>query len=71
MVSFCFRGFLDIAFGSYGWSGEAVRLINQELRSMKFDLIDEGLRVQFVPDKDALKKCKELGKRLASALKNI
>ena len=38
---------------------------------MKFDLIDEGLRVQFVPDKDALKKCKELGKRLASALKNI
>ena len=30
------------AFGSYGWSGEAVKLINKELEEAKFELIDPG-----------------------------
>jgi flavorubredoxin len=34
------------AFGSYGWSGEAVKLINQELEAMKMDLVDGGLKIQ-------------------------
>ena len=59
---------IGAAFGSYGWSGEAVRLINQELESAKIRLIHEGLRVQFVPDEDALKRCIELGKRIAKEL---
>ena len=28
------------AFGSYGWSGDAVKIITQELESMKFEIID-------------------------------
>ena len=60
---------IGAAFGSYGWSGEAVKMINKELESMKFDIIDAGLKVQYVPDKDALQSCFELGRKVAMAVK--
>ncbi len=56
------------AFGSYGWSGEAVKWINQELEEMKFRLVDPGLQVQYVPDRQALEACRGLGKKIAQAL---
>ncbi|MEE4354739.1 MAG: flavodoxin domain-containing protein [Desulfatiglans sp.] len=56
------------AFGSYGWSGEAVALINKELENMKFDIIDPGLKVQYVPDDEGLNACHILGKKIADAL---
>jgi len=34
------------AFGSYGWSGEAVIWIIQEFEEMKVKVIDPGLRIQ-------------------------
>jgi flavorubredoxin len=60
---------IGAAFGSYGWSGEAVKMINKELEAMKFDIIDAGLKVQYVPDKDALQSCFELGRKVAGAVK--
>lgn len=56
------------AFGSYGWSGEAVAQINKELENMKFDIIDPGLKVQYVPDDEGLNACHILGKKIADAL---
>jgi flavorubredoxin len=56
------------AFGSYGWSGEAVKLINQQFEEMKFELIDPGLRVEFVPDETGLEACQALGKKIAEKL---
>jgi len=56
------------AFGSYGWSGEAVKLINREMEEMKFQVIDPGLRVQYVPDDSGIKTCYELGLKIAQAL---
>ena len=56
------------AFGSYGWSGEAVKLVNRELEEMKFTLIDPGLKLQYVPDDQGIKSCRELGKKIAQAL---
>ena len=56
------------AFGSYGWSGEAVKLITRELEEMKFKVVDPGLKVQFVPDKEALQACQELAKKIAKEL---
>ena len=35
-----FQNKLGAAFGSYGWSGEAVKLINRELEAMKFDIVE-------------------------------
>lgn len=56
------------AFGSYGWSGEAVKLINQEFEAMKFEIIDPGLKIQYVPDGDALDKCVAFGARIGRAI---
>jgi flavorubredoxin len=56
------------AFGSYGWSGEAVKLINRELEEMKFRLIDPGVKTLYVPDAEGIKACHELGKKIAQAL---
>jgi flavorubredoxin len=60
---------IGAAFGSYGWSGEAVKMINQELEAMKFDIVDPGLRVQYVPDKEATITCYELGRKVGKAVK--
>ncbi len=55
------------AFGSYGWSGEAVKLINQDLEEMKFRIVDPGLKIQYVPDQKGLEACQALGKKVAQA----
>jgi len=52
------------SFGSYGWSGEAVGLINTALEDMKIELIEEGLRLKYVPDEHKLQECEEMGKRI-------
>ena len=56
------------AFGSYGWSGEAAKLVTKELEQMKFDIIDPGVRIQYVPDDKSLDACRELAKKIAEAL---
>ncbi|MDD3155070.1 MAG: FprA family A-type flavoprotein [Victivallaceae bacterium] len=60
---------LAAAFGSYGWSGEAVKLMNQDLAAAGFALVDEGLTCKYVPDQTMLEQCFEYGKKLAGALK--
>jgi flavorubredoxin len=63
------KGRIGAAFGSYGWSGESVKIIEKELTAMKMDLPLPGLKVQYVPDEDALKECFEYGKKIAQAIK--
>ncbi|MFC1811139.1 FprA family A-type flavoprotein [Thermodesulfobacteriota bacterium] len=60
---------IGAAFGSYGWSGESVKLINKELEEMKFDVIDPGVRIQYVPDKEGKDACFELGQKIGKAVK--
>jgi flavorubredoxin len=59
------------AFGSYGWSGEAVKLINKELEEMKFELIDPGLKIQFVPGSQGIEAAFQLGQKVGQALQNL
>ncbi|MFC1820806.1 FprA family A-type flavoprotein [Thermodesulfobacteriota bacterium] len=59
---------IGAAFGSYGWSGEAVKLINMEMEEMKFNVIDPGLKIQYVPDEKGIDACSELGKKIAERL---
>jgi flavorubredoxin len=56
------------AFGSYGWSGEAVAQVNEYLAAMKVELTHEGLRQRFVPDGACLGECAALGKVTAEKL---
>ena len=62
------QGKVGGAFGSYGWSGEAVRMIDERLKGLKFDVPVDGLRVKLVPTDDELDSCRELGNKLASYL---
>lgn len=57
------------AFGSYGWSGEAVKILNKEFEEMKLEIIDPGVKVQYVPDEANLQQCFDLGVKLATKLK--
>jgi flavorubredoxin len=59
---------IGAAFGSYGWSGEAVKLINKELEAMKFEVIAPGLKIQYVPDDQGIEASYELGRKIAEAL---
>lgn len=59
---------MGTAFGSYGWSGEAVKQIRQELEAMDVEIIDPGLRVQYVPDAGAVSQCVDFGRRIGEAV---
>jgi len=50
------------AFGSYGWSGEGVKIINSVLRNLKLQVADEGLTVKFTPHAEDMERCIEYGK---------
>ena len=56
------------AFGSYGWSGESIKLVAAELEAMKFQMIDPGPRIQYVPDDDGIAACVEYGKKIGEAV---
>ena len=60
---------IGAAFGSYGWSGEAVKLMNSALEDMKIKVLDPGIQLQYVPDHAGLGKCVELGRKIADAVK--
>lgn len=48
-----------IAFGSYGWGGQSIDIIDKELESMKFERLVEPIRHNYRPDEDVLKTIKE------------
>lgn len=62
------RNKVAAAFGSYGWSGEAVKLVAQELEAMGFDLVEPGVRLPYVPDGDGRQNCVALGRAVARQL---
>jgi len=52
------------AFGCYGWSGESVKMIAENLTTAGFDVVDEGLKVMWNPDDAGIESCVEYGKGL-------
>jgi len=62
-------GKIGAAFGSYGWSGEAVKLINGVMEEMKFEVAEPGIRIKYVPEHAGLKECVEMGGRIGQAVK--
>ncbi len=59
---------IGAAFGSYGWSGEAVKLVKEQLNEMKFNLMEPDIRLQYVPDKSGLESCYRFGKEIGEAI---
>jgi flavorubredoxin len=65
------RGKPGIAFGSYGWSGEAPIFIAKKMREIGFDLLDPVMRVQYKPNDKDIEACERLGKDVALKLKSL
>jgi len=63
------RNLVGAAFGSYGWSGEAVKQLEGTLAEMKMESAGEGISVKNAPDDAALARCYALGQELASLVK--
>jgi flavorubredoxin len=57
---------IGAVFGSYGWSGEAPRLI-MEMMENKFEMrvIKPPLLIKYSPDDKGLEECQRLGKKVA------
>ncbi|HBI14780.1 MAG TPA: MBL fold metallo-hydrolase [Desulfobulbaceae bacterium] len=62
---------IGAAFGSYGWSGEAVKMMNEVMKELKFTICHEGLRIQYVPEHPELAQCVELGRTVGLALHDV
>ncbi|MBO4794322.1 MAG: flavodoxin domain-containing protein, partial [Deltaproteobacteria bacterium] len=60
---------IGAAFGSYAWSGEAPKIIQEWLASMHMELPAEPLKMLFRPKHNQLSQCVELGRTVAKALK--
>jgi len=63
------QGKIGAAFGSYGWSGEAPKLILEVLKN-KFGMrtIGSGLTMLYTPDNSGLEQCRDLGKIVAEKI---
>jgi flavodoxin I len=63
------KGKVGAAFGSYGWSGEAAKLIIEIMKNkFEMNVTEPPLPIKYEPDQASIEKCKELGKRIAERL---
>ena len=56
-------------FGSYGWSGGAVKEIQDFAYPGQLDGVEPVVQVKGAPTQEILEKCFVLGKNLAEAIK--
>src|SRR5699024_273853 len=56
------------AFGSYGWSGESVKIITERLKDAKLEVINDGIKELWNPDEEGLNRCMEYGINFAKNL---
>lgn len=59
---------LGAAFGSYGWTGEAVQMLEDRLRGLKLRVPVAGVRVKLIPTEEELDRCRAFGRQLAESL---
>ncbi len=59
---------LGSAFGSYGWSGEATKMVEDRLSGLHIKLHKPSLRIKLIPEDKTLKECREFGKAFVIAL---
>jgi len=62
------KNLIGAAFGSFGWSGEAPKLLTALLEEMDVDVVAEPVRCRYVPTSDELASCRELGKTIGERL---
>ncbi len=58
-------------FGSYGWTGEGVKMVEDRLRGLKLRVPIPGIRVKLIPTEEEIKICREFGHDMALDLMGI
>jgi flavorubredoxin len=64
------KNLIGAAFGSYGWSGECVKVIEEHLGRCKIPVAAPGVRAKWQPKPPDLAECEKLGRQVAQALKS-
>ncbi len=59
------KGMPASVFGSYGWSGEAIRTVRDILTSMRLKVAPEPIRFRMTPSRTDLDACVAFGKQFA------
>jgi flavorubredoxin len=63
------KGKIGAAFGSYGWSGEAPKLVLEILKNrFEMRVIEPPLLAKYSPNQDTINACRDLGKKVAETL---
>lgn len=62
------RGKVGGAFGSYGWSGEASKLIYANMKNLKLNMLEESVFVKFTPHQPQLDQAKEYGRKIGAMI---
>ncbi|ACR80031.1 FprA family A-type flavoprotein [Kosmotoga olearia] len=55
-------------FGSYSWSGGALKELHDFAQKMKWELVEPVIEAKHAPKKEELEQCKLLGKNMAKAI---
>jgi NADH oxidase (H2O-forming) len=55
-------------FGSYGWTGEGVKMVEDRLRGLKLRVPIPGIRIKLIPTEEEIESCREFGQNLAQDL---
>ena len=63
-----FKGKKAAAFGSYGWSGESVKMITDGLKEAGFEILNDGIKVLWNPDQTTWKECFSYGEEITKLL---
>lgn len=62
------RGKVAMSFGSYGWSGEGVKMLTSRLKDLKLKVVEPGLSFCFVPSDEEYKKAEEAIEKFLSLM---
>lgn len=62
-------GKIAAAFGSFGWSGEAVPNIEARLQALRMKLVTPGLKINFKPNEEELTSAYKFGETIAEKIK--
>ncbi|HPG40976.1 MAG TPA: FprA family A-type flavoprotein [bacterium] len=71
LVTIDTKGKTAASFGSMGWSGEAVPMLDERLKAMKFKAPLAGIQAILVPGAEELQKCFAFGQEIVTSIKNL
>lgn len=65
LSSVSLKGNIGGIFGSFGWSGEASKMVEERLKGVGFKLPVPFVRAPFMPKAEAIAECEALGRAIA------